>query len=414
MKVLYVKNFRKGLATNSSSTHSVIYRNKGEVFEDLNVFELDFYDRFDRTIAATREAKIKYILTQIWRMDDIIKLLELRYPEMKQYYPLIKEMVNKNDEYYWGSCARGEIVVRNNEKFTYDYLCNIIDNDDIIIVGGSDEEDFVYDTCHGHITYDIPYSVLYYRKNDNRKDGGEYGLIKNGNYYLAYDKYARGKARLCVTNHNYPIPKYPELIDLLITTRCNNGCPFCYNNSGINGKDADIDFLKRVIDSLNIRTEFSIGGGNILLYPNLEELFSYMKENNHIINITINAKDVDLINDKKDIISKYVDGIGISVVSLSDVDNFIKISKLFGKEKYIACHIIPEILGFDKSCEILKEIKNKCEFVYKNEKIYISYITLFLGFKPTGRAINTVYNRLTTDEIDKLFEIHGFNSVDMV
>ena len=58
MKVIYLKNFRKGYATNSSSTHSLIYRNKDEMFEDLNVFELNFYDRFDETIAASREAKI--------------------------------------------------------------------------------------------------------------------------------------------------------------------------------------------------------------------------------------------------------------------------------------------------------------------------------------------------------------------
>ena len=36
MKAVYLKNFRKGFATNSSSTHSLIYRNKGEVFDDLN------------------------------------------------------------------------------------------------------------------------------------------------------------------------------------------------------------------------------------------------------------------------------------------------------------------------------------------------------------------------------------------
>ena len=35
---IYLKNFRRGLATNSSSTHSVIYRNDGEVFNDMNIF----------------------------------------------------------------------------------------------------------------------------------------------------------------------------------------------------------------------------------------------------------------------------------------------------------------------------------------------------------------------------------------
>ena len=59
-KILYLNYFRKGRATNSSSTHSVIYRNRGDMFEDLAIFEQDYYGRMDSTIAATREAKIKY------------------------------------------------------------------------------------------------------------------------------------------------------------------------------------------------------------------------------------------------------------------------------------------------------------------------------------------------------------------
>ena len=69
MKIIYLKNFRKGYATNSSSTHSVIYKNKDEMFEDLNIFELNFYDRFDKTIAASNEAKIKYIDAHIIYKD---------------------------------------------------------------------------------------------------------------------------------------------------------------------------------------------------------------------------------------------------------------------------------------------------------------------------------------------------------
>ena len=61
MKICYLSYFRKGRATNSSSTHSVIYRNKDEIFADLNVFEEDYYDRYTQTIAASKEAKIKYV-----------------------------------------------------------------------------------------------------------------------------------------------------------------------------------------------------------------------------------------------------------------------------------------------------------------------------------------------------------------
>ena len=61
MKVLRLRNIRRGLATNSSSTHYVIYKKDNEVFEDMGIFDKDFYERYDPTIAASKEAKIKYI-----------------------------------------------------------------------------------------------------------------------------------------------------------------------------------------------------------------------------------------------------------------------------------------------------------------------------------------------------------------
>ena len=62
MKVFRIENFRKGLATNSSSTHSIIYKNKEDLFEDLNIFEEDYYGRCTETIAVSKKAKIKYII----------------------------------------------------------------------------------------------------------------------------------------------------------------------------------------------------------------------------------------------------------------------------------------------------------------------------------------------------------------
>ena len=84
MKIIYLKNFRKGFATNSSSTHSLIYKNKDDMFKDLNVFELNYYDRFDKTMAVTREAKIKYICSQIFYDSFLLEVMCKYYPEMEQ------------------------------------------------------------------------------------------------------------------------------------------------------------------------------------------------------------------------------------------------------------------------------------------------------------------------------------------
>lgn len=73
MRTVYLKNFRKGFATNSSSTHSVIYRNKEDLFKDLDIFELNYYDRFDNTIAASKEAKSSMLQPILCGMTNYMK-----------------------------------------------------------------------------------------------------------------------------------------------------------------------------------------------------------------------------------------------------------------------------------------------------------------------------------------------------
>lgn len=178
MKAVYIKNFRKGFATNSSSTHSVIYCKKEEMFEDLNIFELDYYDRFDSTIAATKSAKIKYIAGDIMYNKPLLECMCAFYPEMKQYLPLIEEAIKEHSYEAFGNHSRGSLHFINNSDMeaSIEYLRNIIDDEDIIIVGGSDEQDFVYDTTDGHEELALPNELSYKSKS----------IVKNGNYWLGY------------------------------------------------------------------------------------------------------------------------------------------------------------------------------------------------------------------------------------
>ena len=91
MKIFRIKNRRNSLATNSSSTHSVVYKNKDQVFEDLGIFDNNYYGRCTETIAASREAKIRYIFSNIFRWNELVELMSARYPEMKEYYPMVKD-----------------------------------------------------------------------------------------------------------------------------------------------------------------------------------------------------------------------------------------------------------------------------------------------------------------------------------
>lgn len=415
--IIYIRNFRNRWATNSSSTHSVIYKNKDELMKDLNVLELNFFDRFDETIAASKEAKIKYIAFNLFWDEELMDILCKIYPTMQQYVDLCIEQQKKEDNgeisYFdreYGMYNRGTLSFGDTRDFhcELDYIRTIIDNDDIAIVGGSDELEFVYDILNEH--KEFPKSDYY---NDT--------IIKNGNYWVSYSP--QGK-RLRFSLHDKPLkPDYPELIDLHITNQCEHNCSFCYQDSNKKAQHADIKFIKKLFDSLdnlyNPRIEFAIGGGNILLYPDLEELFEYLNNKGHFINTTLNAKDLPtLANNKKlfNLFNKYVKGVGISVSSMEDVTlakrfaekhitgisdegEYIDSKENIEFKPYAVIHLIPEYLGFEKSTEYVNTLRH-----------YYSF--LFLGYKRLGRGLNISAPKLTEEELKILCNRTGSTSID--
>ena len=419
IKVARIVNRRSGLATNSSSTHSVIYKNKDDIFEDLNIFDERYYDRCLSTIAASREAKIRYILGNCYYVDELVELLEEKYPEIKQYYPMVKEYYEKYDnkwedeEYNFGDHSRGELFNREDIYLSYKVLCNIIDNPEIVIVGGSDEADFVYDTCEGNERFHM--SNFRYMDNIVEK-------YKNGNYYVIYGQNfgKKEKARLAVEEGTL-CPEYPELVDMKITNACEHGCPFCYMNSTKDGKHADLKTIKSIVRGFTNKTEFAIGGGNVLLHPQFPEIVSFIKSCNykhkHIVNITIRHDDIHRINNKKvieDAIIEYVDGIGISVQKIEDlkiVEDFAK-RMMIEHDKHISIHLIPELLGFQKAEELLFEITAMNGRINSNakggqERFYVK--PLFLGLKRVGRARNEKGTVFTEEQLNALIRASDWN-----
>ena len=430
MKIFRIKNRRNSLATNSSSTHSVVYKNKDQVFEDLGIFDNRYYDRGTETIAASREAKIRYIFANIFYWDELVEMMAERYPEMKEYFPLVKEHydIYRNNEMwdemrrnadrdkYWdiydeqqsycfGEHSRGSLYNPQEIYLSYKYLCNIIDSPDIVIIGGSDECDFVYDKTEDCQKISSEYTYL---KNITDK-------IKNGNYYVLYGEMFSRKEKMRLQVDSIPdlIPEYPELVDIKITNACEHNCPFCYMASTPNGKHAEEKNIYDILSMFKNKTEFAIGGGNVLLHPNFDKIVRNIHRRNHIANITIRYDDVLTINSNENIknaINKYVSGIGISVQKASDVDvaqDFI--NEMLDLGKHISLHMIPEIIGVDESCAILDKLSDINTERHK-KRDYISCVeqnnckVLFLGLKQSGRAKAIKHNLMTSNDLNTLQE----------
>ena len=64
-------------------------------------------------------------------------------------------------------------------------------------------------------------------------------------------------------------------VDLKVTDYCDYGCTFCYQNSKVSGKHADLEYIKRVLDFLNENNilEVVVGGGEPTRYPYIFDVF---------------------------------------------------------------------------------------------------------------------------------------------
>ena len=438
MQIIKIQNFRRGLATNSSSTHSIVYQKREDLLKDLNVFEFDYYGRCTDTVAATKEAKLKYILAGVWYNDELVKLLSVRYPEIKQYFPLVKKAHERVEEYgyvdddVFGMYARGRLDIEKHPMFTYEYLCHVIDSDDLAIVGGSDEQDFCYDNTTNRVGYPIAEGVDWHFDYPFNKST----VYKNGNYYVAYGGLSTTSRRYCENNgerlgeerlpYKYcdsgrlrftlddraPIPEYPELIDLCITNKCQHGCPFCFMDSKMRNEEANFDELRCFINALKVPTEFAVGGGNVLLYPKFVELVELLDSKNHIVNVTINVKDCKKILDDERLLHTFrthIDGVGISVFNEDDAKTAVAfIEKVDEKNKsekdpnkrhplYSCLHIIPEYIGYKATAQILEVID------YKKTNRFINY--LYLGYKENGRGKDCKHHTFSKEELYNL--MHG-------
>lgn len=433
MKIFRIKNRRNALATNSSSTHSVVYKNKDQVFEDLGIFDNRYYDRGTSTIAASREAKIRYIFANIFHCNELVEMMSERYPEMKEYYPLVKDYydiycnqekrvemakmrwddyvdaIEDIEEYNFGEHCRGDLYNSEDIHLSFKYLCNIIDSQDIVIVGGSDECDFVYDTIEGCQTISHEYSYL-----------TNISKVKNGNYYILYGETfgRKEKMRLQVDSIPDMIPEYPELVDMKITNACEHKCPFCYMASTPKGQHADTNDIYKIVNNFKNKTEFALGGGNVLLHPEFNKIVKRIAKNNHIVNITIRYDDVATINENKIIrnsIKKFVSGIGISVQSANNIDvakDFI--IEMLKLDKHVSLHIIPEMIGIDESVSILDKIR-EINVTYQNQRDNNEYFreynyckVLFLGLKQSGRAKNIEHKLLSENGLMLLIKKSGY------
>lgn len=163
------------------------------------------------------------------------------------------------------------------------------------------------------------------------------GMYRNGNFTTTL--FSDG-TKIRETEENNFIPKFAESMDIKITNQCDMGCPFCHENSTVNGKHGDI-LNEKFINTLHPYQEVAIGGGDVTSHPDLIPFLRKLKERKIIANITVNQihfmKKQELIKQLVD--EKLIYGLGISLIN--PTEEFITLIKQYPNA---VIHVINGIL----------------------------------------------------------------------
>ncbi len=302
---MQVFNVRFGLATNSSSSHSMIFLREGDKAFDYSGDSNEITDlandnsAFDfcwqRFTLASKEAKLRYLGAS------------LRSQLYKNLPHNVVDLICKN----WldGIEAREDYIDHQSQMFLPNtFGTNIPDEDffkalksyvlqeNLIILGGNDNEGEHPLGEANAFSLPIPTDVGSKSKHVCRYD-------ELYNFWTIFDPESGTKIRFRFSNDLQSIEQEvtkssaPELVDVKITDFCPYGCEFCYQSSTTKGKHCDTPYsLISQLAELKV-FEVALGGGEPTLHPQFSYILRQFREAGIVPNFT--TKNLNWLRDPK-------------------------------------------------------------------------------------------------------------------
>lgn len=353
-----IHNVRLGLATNSSSSHSVIFR---DGIKDESPDSDGGYGWENFTLAS-RNAKARYLGVAL--RDQLARMTS---PEIAA--TVVKAWLgveSHNGDYIDHESHFGFPLdwsgLGVDKKFFDAFAARLLDSN-AAILGGNDNEDPHPLRGKGAITLDR----LGMNGSVARRDeaGGYWSLFRRDN---------GTKVRLSFDLDSIAPKKAssPELVDVKITDYCATGCGYCYQGSTKEGKHADMSYLCRLAHECGKARVFevAIGGGEPTTHPKFLEILYYFWSHGVVPNFT--TRETKWLSNKpfREEVLKHCGAVAFSFTEVATL------SRLLAKHNFPHERaVIHYIVGADHGLpEVLAA-------AYHHQLA----VTL-LGFKTTGRG----------------------------
>ena len=404
-----VHNLRIGFATNSSSTHSIIYVPTGKlagISEDLDY--TDEYFGWDNFTLTSREAKMEYVVSQLsnaFHNLNIPEYMQVAYFR-DQFGPDVLPRSVDHQSVWSQPRAQRNGKKSLPEAWVEDLRTFIIDNPNMIILGGNDNSD-------GHPLLESFGLGGYDEATDEEvttHEGVHSLSVSQGFGYSYSRREAPGlwtffnpktgekiTMDLDPTRTERPRSIAPELVDIKITDYCPFGCTFCYQGSTQAGKHAsysswgsDKPNLYSILTGCAEKGVFEIayGGGEPTLHPEFLDILRTTANLGMVPSFT--TKNLAWFRQDEVVREalEYVGGIAFSVDNAAQIEAYGRISAKYGGNQpsspnRFTIHIVMGLQSLDT-------LKDMLITAHKHRL----HVTL-LGYKTTGRG-----NEVTPESYD--------------
>jgi len=369
-----IHQVRLGLATNSSSMHSLIILPGGAEDSEANgAYGWDFFT------CASKEAKLQYAAIQLRDTmtqvagSEVAQVVAESWTGTKLGAPdsngWFDEYVDHQSRWTLPLDWDGKSV----DKEFFDDLKAFLEREDVAILGGNDntEESHPLDTEGTSFQLRVPLE----------SDSKNLVCRKDDGYWTIFNRETGTKIRMSFHaggEHVEPTKaKTPELVDVKITDFCPYNCEFCYQDSTMKGEHADANYLSELARTFReLRVfEVAIGGGEPTLHPKFVEILRSFRNCGIVPNFT--TKNLTWINDhgQRDDILKYAGAFAYSIESAKDITKLAALRDTYHIPNHkLNCQYV---MGTARSYEFEQILTTAAE-----RRIRVT----LLGYKTNGRG----------------------------
>ena len=370
-----IHQVRYGLATNSSSTHSILILPGVTKDKDAGGdFGWGFFT------AATKETKGLYAA------------LQLRYALLTMVSPEIADTVAQawtgveltdRDSYDQYIDHQSTWVLpcswdgRGVDREFFNDLHAFLMRDDVLVLGGNDNTSKRHPLTKKPDAEKVAFPLPLEGSSEGfvcRKDPSGYWTLfnrKNGTKIrMSFGEANGGKVA--------PTKAYaPELVDLKLTDWCAAGCPGCYQDSTTSGAHGDASFIGDVIYALSKLKVFEIafGGGEPTAHPRFVDFLAKCRRYGIVPNFTTKAKAWMHDHKRRTAIMEHTGAFAFSIDNAADLEEIATVRDTYG------------IANEKVNCQVVMGLVSQFEFeaIMEAAAARRMRVTL-LGYKTNGRG----------------------------